>query len=575
MRSVVQTSDPWLVRIEDGEGQVHGGGTLLDGEFVLTCAHVVQNALDDGGSVWIRVRGHADPRYPAQVIAECWQPPDDGEATGDVAVLGLGQQVPGVPRARLRRTWNRDEPVRVWGFPQGADVGASARAVVMDKDLRGERAHLEPRSRLRIQHRFSGAAAVAENGDVLGVVVTGRQPDWDAGYMVTVATLAKYASPVIDRYLASRASLDRSFSRPQPQAAQVLGSRVRAELNRQLVAWTESGGPGGACAVGGGMTVPLVERLVGLSIAQYREAVGEHVLSDRRSGPLPQVGAVTAAVDASGKNTGEIVAQLAASLSLPTDTGADLVGRLSALGTSVVIVVSSVDAAADPDELYDLALRPIAVRAPDIGVRLLLAYRADPPHRLRRAIATGFTHAARRPEPAAWYQPAAIDARLTALGGLIEQVAEAEAAAGAAFAHIAPRVAGAPERRVAGAAALGIRIKVLRGASEPEALADPEVRAWLPGELEACEQVAAEALARARRLREELVTLLARRDALRNRLGAHRARAVAAGLSEELAEEYEAPRVRLFSGLCDLDLAEQEVDVYRVAVQRRLGGRPA
>lgn len=567
-----QAQQPWPVRIEDGNGQVHGGGTLLDGEFVLTCAHVVQNALDDGGSVWIRVREHADPRYPAHVISECWQPPGDDD-TGDVAVLGLARPVPGAPQARLRRTWNRDEPVRAWGFPAGADPGTTARATVMEKDLSGERAHLEPRSEIRIQHGFSGAGAVAENGDVLGVVVTSRQPVWDASYMVTVGTLAKYASPVVYRYLTGRTSNDRSFSRPRPQAEEVLGSRVRAELNRQLVAWTESGGPGGVCAVGGGMTVPLVERLVGLSIPQYRQAVGERVLGDSSSGPLPQVGAVTAAVDASGKSTDEIVRQLAASLSLPTDTGADLADRLSALGTSVVIVISSVDAADAPEELYDLALRPIAVRAPAIGVRLLLAYHAEPPYRLRRAIATGFTHPARRPEADAWYQPSSIDARLAALDELIELAADAETAALQAHAHVAPRVAGAPELRVAGAAALRIRVRVLRGACSPEAPTDPEVRGWLPGELEACEQVAAEALARAGRLRESLEALLARRDALRNRLGSHRAKAVAAGLSEELAEEYEAPRLRLYRGLCDLELAEQEVNAYRVAVQRRLDGR--
>jgi hypothetical protein len=85
--------------------------------------------------------------------------------------------------------------------------------------------------------------------------------------------------------------------------------------------------------------------------------------------------------------------------------------------------------------------------------------------------------------------------------------------------------------------------------------------------------VAAEALARANDLREDLKLLLARREALRDRLRSHRARAVAAGLSEELTDEYEAARGRLFSGPCDLDLAEQEVNTYRLAVQRRLDGR--
>ena len=78
-----------------------------------------------------------------------------------MAVLALDRPVPGAPRARLRRTWDRDEPVRAWGFPEGVEQGVTAQAVVMGKDLSGERAHLEPRSQVRIQHRFSGAGAVA------------------------------------------------------------------------------------------------------------------------------------------------------------------------------------------------------------------------------------------------------------------------------------------------------------------------------------------------------------------------------------------------------------------------------
>lgn len=103
----------------------------------------------------------------------------------------------------------------------------TAKAAVMEKDLSGERAQLEPRSQARIQRRFSGAGAVAGNGDVLGIVVTVWEPARDAAFMVTVATLTKYTSPVIDRYLTSRTSQDASFSLPKPQAAEVLGSRVR------------------------------------------------------------------------------------------------------------------------------------------------------------------------------------------------------------------------------------------------------------------------------------------------------------------------------------------------------------
>lgn len=102
------------------------------------------------------------------------------------------------------------------GLPGRVDAGVTAKAAVMEKDLSGERAQLEPRSQARIQRRFSGADAVAGNGDALGIVVTVWEPARDAAFMVTVATLTKYASPVIDRYLTSRTSQDDSFSLPKP-----------------------------------------------------------------------------------------------------------------------------------------------------------------------------------------------------------------------------------------------------------------------------------------------------------------------------------------------------------------------
>ncbi|MFJ3788322.1 serine protease [Kitasatospora sp. NPDC090091] len=570
--------DPWLARIEDTRGRVHGAGTMLDGEYVLTCAHVVEEALDAGHEadreVRVRIAGRPDDAYPATVVESCWQPPLPDQR-GDVAILALRSAVPGAPRARIRRTWQHDEIVRIFGFPAGTDNGQLVNAKIASYDFTGERVQLDAVLEQRVDRGFSGAAALAASGEILGVIAVVRAPLAESSWMIAVRTLYKYASAVLDGHLTSRPSRVLPSDWPSPQVPEILDDPVQLALTRHLIGWLASGGPGGVCAIGGDGAVALTSRLVGLTVPGYRRAAPDETVSGAPPGTVPQLGEVDAAVDATGRTTEQVAEQLAESLSLLTDRVTDdLSHQLEELGSPIVVVVNAVDLAADPGELYYRLLEPIAARAPSIGVRLLLAYHGAPPRYVRSAVAASLG------QPAALASPSGrhggktqFDNRLGRLDRLVEEVEAAERDARVCRDHVAPRILGAPPPQVAGAAALAVRLRVLRDTGS--AAAGSTLRGWLLGELATCEEAAARSLARARRLNTECTALLARRNRARGRLDAYRSEAAARGLIEELGESYEAARRLLYSGGCDLPLAELRVEEYHQAVRREIDGRRA
>ncbi|WP_079008720.1 trypsin-like peptidase domain-containing protein [Streptomyces sp. XY431] len=570
--------DPWLARIEDIQGRVHGAGTMLDGEYVLTCAHVVEEAICAGRGadreVRVRIAGRPDDAYPATVVESCWQPPLPDQR-GDVAILALRSVVPGAPRARIRRTWQHDEIVRIFGFPAGTDNGQLVSARIASYDFTGERVQLDAVLEPRVDHGFSGAAALAAGGEILGVIAVVRAPLAESSWMIAVRTLYKYASAVLDGHLTSRPSRVLPGDWPSLQVPEVLDDPVQLALTRHLVGWLASGGPGGVCAIGGGGAVALTSRLVGLTVPGYRRTAPDGTVSGAPPGTVPQLGEVDAAVDATGRTTEQVAQQLAESLSLLTDrVSDDLSQQLAELGSPIVVVVNAVDLAADPAELYYRLLEPIAARASSIGVRLLLAYHGDPPRYVRSAVAASLG------QPAATASPSGrhggerqFDDRLGRLDRSVEEVEAAERDARVCRDYVAPRILGAPPPQVAGAAALAVRLRVLRDTGS--AAAGSALRGWLLGELDACEKAAARSLVRARRLNAECAALLARRNRARGRLDAYRSEAAARGLIEELGESYEAARRLLYSSGCDLPLAELRVEEYHRAVRHEIDRRQA
>ncbi|MFC4588498.1 S1 family peptidase [Sphaerisporangium corydalis] len=197
----------WRVRVGGDDGEVHGAGVLLDGEHVLTCAHVVENALGGGDPrtasvvvdlpLWPRAG-----RYTARVVPGGWHPADH-EGRGDIAVLRVEDgPVADASGAPLGRAARRGRSVHVFGHPHRHDDGVEAQAWISGLGGRGDWFQLEARSATGrpIEEGFSGGGVVdTASGLVVGIVVA---RDRDAGarvaWMIPLDVVASYWPPLRD-----------------------------------------------------------------------------------------------------------------------------------------------------------------------------------------------------------------------------------------------------------------------------------------------------------------------------------------------------------------------------------------
>ncbi|WP_251095950.1 trypsin-like peptidase domain-containing protein [Streptomyces sp. Caat 7-52] len=207
--------DSWRIRILTADGTPAGSGVLVEGERVLTCAHVVQDVLglDDEESP---ARGRVALDHPgslsdgvshASVLPQGWAPPDGERA--DVAVLRLDAPPPTdcVP-ARLRPCGPaRGREVRVFG--QGADDPSGLWVTARLSGAGG----LSPdwiqldgagTPDTRVRGGYSGAGVADARGDVVGIVVAGlRRTGSDTAWMIPVEAVVRYCPLLTDAVGAS------------------------------------------------------------------------------------------------------------------------------------------------------------------------------------------------------------------------------------------------------------------------------------------------------------------------------------------------------------------------------------
>ncbi|WIX75179.1 trypsin-like peptidase domain-containing protein [Amycolatopsis carbonis] len=93
----------WRVRLRDHGGRIHGAGTMLDEDHVLTCAHVVEDAGGPEAELSVDFVGMRESGGTvAKVVPGAWFPPARDER-GDIAVLRLANRQPGSLAAPLHR----------------------------------------------------------------------------------------------------------------------------------------------------------------------------------------------------------------------------------------------------------------------------------------------------------------------------------------------------------------------------------------------------------------------------------------------------------------------------------------
>jgi hypothetical protein len=550
-------SYPWQVCVEDGRA-VRGAGILLDGEHVLTCAHVVASGSGVPEETSLRVRFDGQGSMPyrsAEIVPGCFCPADDETGLGDVALLRLRAPLRSQPQTLLRRNWRVGQRVRVFGYPDGVPHGLWADATVAGPAAsRSQLVQLNVNpDGPRIEPGFSGAAVTdSDTGDLIGMITSCEQEPRGACWMIPVDAIVKNMPRAAD--YVSGPSTDAGFS---DLSAEVALDGAERGLLRELAWWLGSDGPGGLCVIAGG-----------------RDSTREALLSRLTQRDEPGPGAVTGAraidvaVRAAGKTASEISRQVVTGLGGGTTSGTSIARLVTDLGSPVGVVIDEMDAATEPDVLLD-ELIGLITRYPRPPIRLLLGFSSRVPDHVRNALIAELPAERRRAELAA---PASLlskaDGDLAEVSARLDELFAAEERASRKNARVVIRITDVPPPDVAASAALRIRLAVLRATREGAGMR------WL-AELEACERAIQDRSAQVTTAMEELDRLIARRDDLRSQLVLFEALAACQGLEEDhqVSRYHQSAQEMVTRAPCNLGLTEQAVDSYYKVIMRCQGER--
>jgi trypsin-like peptidase len=213
---------PGIARFFRGESVV-GGGALLPGGRVLTCAHVVDAALgrrDDTAqrpdqTLMVDFPLQGIGREAARVVAWC---PRGDLGKGDVAIVELASgPMPAVaPLELIGRRLQPDEALRLFGFPPGRRAGVWKGDLSFAGPMVGRWMQLKARGThdYKLQEGFSGCPVIDVAGDIVGIFAQAEKAqDVDMGAFIPVAVAAEAVrqSDGIDLPISSQASLLRNY----------------------------------------------------------------------------------------------------------------------------------------------------------------------------------------------------------------------------------------------------------------------------------------------------------------------------------------------------------------------------
>jgi S1-C subfamily serine protease len=182
--SYFQTFKLSIARIFTVDGSVIGAGFLVSDRHLLTCAHVVADALGIDSNISEMPTKTIELDFPLlstgqKVTAKVvfWKPINSGKMGEDIAVLEIGPLTlpKGLQAARLvtgDEMWGH--PFRIFGFPQDRDDGIWANGVLKESQASGwlQMENITAQG-VRIEHGFSGSPVWDETLDgVVGIAVT-------------------------------------------------------------------------------------------------------------------------------------------------------------------------------------------------------------------------------------------------------------------------------------------------------------------------------------------------------------------------------------------------------------------
>ncbi|NEO79331.1 serine protease [Moorena sp. SIO4G3] len=196
-----------IVRIYHSNGAVVGAGFLVSNGYLLTCAHVITEALgilqttEEAPTEAI----HLDfpliaPGQKLTASVVFWKPVSDTEVIEDIAGLRLNSKLPDsaqpVQLVTAENLWNH--LIRVFGFPKGDDDGVWGSGVLRDKNAKGWLQIEDIKvPGYQVERGFSGAPVWDDQlAGVVGMAVAAekRRENVKAGFLVPTQVLNQFWS---------------------------------------------------------------------------------------------------------------------------------------------------------------------------------------------------------------------------------------------------------------------------------------------------------------------------------------------------------------------------------------------
>ena len=325
---------PWMVRIVDGGGGVHGAGVLVAADRVLTCAHVLESIHGEPFAQFVDPPGAEPVAVTPDFVA-----PSGADQRGDIAVLALPPRPERVTATLRRFPVRRARRFRAYAFPDPdePEIGYWAVTTLVGQGgPGGEWMQLESETGFPVSKGFSGAGVLADPlGHLVGMIVA-AQPSARLAFMIPADTIARYLprAPWIAGTPAVADDFARHPATPAPDET----------VLREVSAFVD--GPPG-------VNVHVVAGSAGSAAARAAAVTG---------------GGVDLAVDCAGLPTAEIVRRIA--------ERAGVADRHIAGDEAppMTIVLSGVDRAADPAGVLRSVVHPLSERDAN---RILLSFEEE------------------------------------------------------------------------------------------------------------------------------------------------------------------------------------------------------
>ncbi|QTD96598.1 hypothetical protein S1361_04510 [Streptomyces cyanogenus] len=257
-----------MLQIRDRRGDPVGLGFLVAEDLALTCAHVVDAALDPSPAAEPAAGARIEVAFPLlrAPAASTVDGADSGEnhttarvehrvppgpsGAGDVAVLRLSAAVPDSRPLRLIEepdVW--EHPARVFGFPAGRPGGVWHSAVLRARQANGWVQADLAAGGYRVSRGFSGSPVWDEELEgVVGMMALAEEGEPPASYLIPTAGLLD-AWPGLRELALTPSPFRRLSPFAEADAAVFHGRRAESEAVARMVAgerWTAIVGPSGS-----------------------------------------------------------------------------------------------------------------------------------------------------------------------------------------------------------------------------------------------------------------------------------------------------------------------------------------